>query len=75
VVSGVLVFDGLVASNLGVLTSRLFLNPFANNPLTTGLNDFPRTFVKDGELVHEGGKSVAEMLGLPEGWPGTEPER
>lgn len=73
-VSGVLVFDGVAASSLGVVTARLYLNPWANHPLTTAFSGFPRTSVRDGVLVHEGGKSLAEMLGLPAGWPGIERE-
>ncbi len=74
VVAGVLGFHGLSASSLGVVKARLFLNPFANFPLTSGFHDYPTTRMKDGELVHENGKSVAEMFGLPGGWPGTEAE-
>jgi hypothetical protein len=74
-VSGVLAFDGLSASSLGVVSSRLILNPFANHSLTVGLSGFAKATVKDTEWVHEPGKSVAEMLDLPEGWPGVERER
>jgi hypothetical protein len=71
-VSAVLVFKGTGPWSLGVVTSRLFLNPWSLHPLTMALRDFPRTFAKDGVLVHEGGKSVAQILRLPTDWPGTE---
>jgi hypothetical protein len=71
-VSGVLVFSSTAPWSLGVVTSRLFLNPWAIHPLAASLRDFPRTFAENGTLAHESGKSVAEMLGLPANWPGDE---
>jgi hypothetical protein len=73
-ISGVLVFDGIAASTLGVVTSRLFLNPWATHQLAIGLEPFPRSFARDGKLVHEEGKSICELLELPFGWPGREEE-
>lgn len=70
-VSAVLMVYALVPWTVGVARARLFLNPWAIHQLAHGLEELPNASVKGEELVYRDGRSIADLLGLPERWPTT----
>lgn len=67
-VSAVLSTEGLTAWSLSQRPTRLFLNPWAAQPLTSPIPIDVRQVEKD-HLVRKPGKSFRDVLGLPEDWP------
>jgi hypothetical protein len=47
----------------------LYVNPWADSPLTRPLSELTRTEIRDGKPVRVDGISVKSLLGLPSCWP------
>lgn len=69
-VSGVLCFHNLTPWNLGKAKARVLENPFAERPYDLQALGLPITRACGEELVTLEGQTLAELLELPEGWPG-----
>lgn len=67
-VSAVLSTEGLTPWSLGQRPTRLLLNPWAKHPLTPPIPIDVRQVEKD-HLMSKPGKSLRDVLGLPEDWP------
>jgi hypothetical protein len=73
-VSAVL-FGNLVLWGLHTSTFRLFLNPWAANPLAADSWRLPLARPVDGRLHWEEGSSPGEIYQLPDDWPGRKGDR
>lgn len=69
-VSGVLTAVSLTPSTVGVIEPRLWINPWAQNPLDSRFPWHRMELQIDGRVVeHQATRSVREVLGLPARWP------
>lgn len=67
--SAVLVGFPLLPWNLTTARLRLFHNPWATHPYTGPLTQLPQCHVVEGAFQWSDGKSIADILQLPDGWP------
>ncbi len=70
--SAVLVAHGLNPWNIGQAELRLYHNPWAEQPYTSALVRIAQAIPRDGVIDLVDGVNVAELLGLPPGWPKEE---
>lgn len=68
-VSGAWIFRALSPWNLATRISTLYFNPMAARPLSAFFQDVDHVLVTDGVADRRRVRSVADVLGLPEGWP------
>lgn len=67
--SGVLFVERLSAWSVGQRSLHLIRNPWARNPLPDLPLDVEVRDVVEGRLVSRPGQSLAQIFGLPDGWP------
>jgi hypothetical protein len=70
--SAVLVAHGLHPWNIGQSELRLYHNPWAERPYTSALTRLAQAIPGDGVIEWVDGIDVAELFGLPAGWPKEE---
>lgn len=68
-VSAVLSTERLGPWSLGQRRARLFMNPWARRPLEVLPLAIDIREVRDEQIYCTAGNSIADLLGLPEGWP------
>jgi hypothetical protein len=68
-VSAVLMVEGFTPWTIGVVQTRLFLNPWAAHPISQAFHELPRATMEGEKMVYEDGSSLADLLGLPPCWP------
>lgn len=50
-------------------SNLIYLNPFANHPLSDDIRVFPHAEVVGGKIVEHAGTPFHQILGVPEDWP------
>jgi len=68
-VSAVLIFYGLVPSNLTSCACRLFHHPWAARPLSGPITALPQAIRSHDDFKSTSGIPLGAVLGLPDGWP------
>ena len=71
-VSAVLIFDGLNSWGCASVPVRLWKNPWAARPLPASLDEVPRAEPGDRQFDLVDGKTMADLLSLPDDWPGED---
>lgn len=69
-VHGVLLFRGLVPSNMHAVVAHLYVNPHTQAGLPEELRGLTSVQLRDGKWQFERGNSCGELLELPGHWPG-----
>jgi hypothetical protein len=70
--SAVLIAEKLHHWNVPMAKTRLYHNPWAQRPCGCELRQLPQAVPHDGQMVQVDGRSLGDVLGLPQGWPGAE---
>jgi hypothetical protein len=70
-VSGVLVLPGTLPFEVGSPSGALYLNPASQYPAPPILRELSTWSMESEGLVHHPGRSLADFLELPAGWPAT----
>ena len=72
--SGAWLFPDLTPYSAAARRHVLYLNPWAHHAVPESFLTMPHRREREGHLDSVAGKSLAEVLDLPHGWPATKPE-
>ncbi len=71
-VSAVFIAEKLHHWSVTVAKTRLYHNPWAQRPCGCELRQMPQAVPQNGQMVPVHGRSLGDVLGLPQGWPGAD---